>query len=194
MNNHRSIGVYAFRTTANDHLNYASRFRTLNNQGRTCDIVAMMRTGDTIATAGGCSYDEEHYMEWAPKIYGQKITARWEENFWLDETITVWSNSAWDKLKKHFDLLKSDYSLFREEFVPMRWTANGVTMFDLRGCCERLTHYLLGIKVRNVAMEERNDGTIVLYGRKTWLTTFREGIAMINYYTMASKFKEVYGF
>lgn len=196
MNKRRSLGIYAFRTPTSDHLNYGTKFRTLNNQGRTMEIASMMRIPETMAMSDGCSYDVEHYLDWSTKVYNRLISSRWEEDFWLDEEITFWNNPAWEKLQKHFNLLKSNYTLFREEFVPMKWTSHGVTIFDIRGYCEYLSggYQRKGIKLRNVAMEVRPDGTTVLYGRKTWLATFLEGQQMINYYTMATKFHDVYGF
>lgn len=195
MNKMRSFGIYAFRTPTNDHLNYGTKFRTLNNQGNMSAIMSMMRTSDTVATAGGCSYDEEHYMEWAPKIYNQRLTSRWEENFWLEETVTFWNNSAWDKLRIHYNSLAKNYSLFRDLFVPIKWTTGGVSMTDIKSYMEYLTETIFpgGVAIKNLALEERY-GRSIIYAKKSWLQTFRKGRQMINYYSMAKKFHEVYGF
>lgn len=195
MNKMRSFGIYAFRTPTNDHLNYGTKFRTLNNQGNMSAIMSMMRTSDTVATAGGCSYDEDHYMEWAPKIYNQRLASRWEENFWLEETVTFWNNSAWDKLRIHYNSLAKNYSLFRDLFVPIKWTTGGVSMTDIKSYMEYLTETIFpgGVAIKNLALEERN-GRSIIYAKKSWLQTFREGQQMINYYSMAKKFHEVYGF
>lgn len=195
MNKMRSFGIYAFRTPTNDHLNYGTKFRTLNNQGNMSAIMSMMRTSDTVATAGGCSYDEEHYMEWAPKIYNQRLASRWEENFWLEETVTFWNNSAWDKLRIHYNSLAKNYSLFRDLFVPIKWTTGGVSMTDIKSYMEYLTETIFpgGVAIKNLALEERN-GRSIIYAKKSWLQTFRKGRQMINYYSMAKKFHEVYGF
>ena len=195
MNKMRSLGVYAFRTPTNDHLWYGTKFRTLNNQGNVAGITSMMHPADTVATAGGCSYDVENYMKWAPRIYEQRIACRWEKDYWLDETLTFWNNSTWSKLKRHFDNLSRDYSLFRDLFIPIRWTTGQVTMTDIKAYCTYLTEekFPAGIAIRNLALEERRNMTI-LYARRKWLQTFHEGQQMINYYTMARKFKEIYGF
>lgn len=195
MNKMRSFGIYAFRTPTNDHLNYGTKFRTLNNQGNMSAIMSMMRTSDTVATAGGCSYDEKHYMEWAPKIYNQRLASRWEENFWLEETVTFWNNSAWDKLRIHYNSLAKNYSLFRDLFVPIKWTTGGVSMTDIKSYMEYLTETIFpgGVAIKNLALEERN-GRSIIYAKKSWLQTFRKGQQMINYYSMAKKFHEVYGF
>lgn len=195
MNKMRSFGIYAFRTPTNDHLNYGTKFRTLNNQGNMSAIMSMMRISETIATAGGCSYDEEHYMEWAPKIYNQRLASRWEENFWLEETVTFWNNSAWDKLRIHYNSLAKNYSLFRDLFVPIKWTTGGVSMTDIKSYMEYLTETIFpgGVAIKNLALEERN-GRSIIYAKKSWLQTFRKGRQMINYYSMAKKFHEVYGF
>ena len=195
MNKMRSFGIYAFRTPTNDHLNYGTKFRTLNNQGNMSAIMSMMRTSDTVATAGGCSYDEEHYMEWAPKIYNQRLASRWEENFWLEETVTFWNNSAWDKLRIHYNSLAKNYSLFRDLFVPIKWTTGGVSMTDIKSYMEYLTETIFpgGVAIKNLALEERY-GRSIIYAKKSWLQTFRKGRQMINYYSMAKKFHEVYGF
>ena len=195
MNKMRSFGIYAFRTPTNDHLNYGTKFRTLNNQGNMSAIMSMMRTSDTVATAGGYSYDVEHYMEWAPKIYNQRLASRWEENFWLEETVTFWNNSAWDKLRIHYNSLAKNYSLFRDLFVPIKWTTGGVSMTDIKSYMEYLTETIFpgGIAIKNRALEERN-GRSIIYAKKSWLQTFRKGRQMINYYSMAKKFHEVYGF
>lgn len=195
MNKMRSFGIYAFRTPTNDHLNYGTKFRTLNNQGNMSAIMSMMRTSDTVATAGGCSYDEEHYMEWAPKIYNQRLASRWEENFWLEETVTFWNNSAWDKLRIHYNSLAKNYSLFRDLFVPIKWTTGGVSMTDIKSYMEYLTETIFpgGVAIKNLALEERY-GRSIIYAKKSWLQTFRKGRQIINYYSMAKKFHEVYGF
>lgn len=195
MNKHRSLGVYAFRTPTNDHLWYGTKFRTLNNQGNVAGIASMMRTTDTIATAGGSSYDVENYMKWAPQIYNRRLSARWEKDYWLEETLTFWNNSAWDKLRRHFGDLSRDYKMFRELFIPIRWTTARVTMTDIKTYMEHLTEEVLpaGIAVRNLAMEEKR-GQSIIYARRTWLQTFSEGQQMLNFYTMASKFQKVYGF
>ena len=195
MNKMRSFGIYAFRTPTNDHLNYGTKFRTLNNQGNMSAIMSMMRTSDTVATAGGCSYDEEHYMEWAPKIYNQRLASRWEENFWLEETVNFWNNSAWDKLRIHYNSLAKNYSLFRDLFVPIKWTTGGVSMTDIKSYMEYLTETIFpgGVAIKNLALEERY-GRSIIYAKKSWLQTFRKGRQMINYYSMAKKFHEVYGF
>lgn len=195
MNKMRSFGIYAFRTPTNDHLNYGTKFRTLNNQGNMSAIMSMMRTSETIATAGGCSYDEEHYLEWAPKIYNQRLASRWEENFWLEETVTFWNNSAWDKLRIHYNSLAKNYSLFRDMFVPIKWTTEEVSMTDIKSYMEYLTETIFpgGVAIKNLALEERN-GRSIIYAKKSWLQTFRKGQQMINYYSMAKKFHEVYGF
>ena len=195
MNKGRSLGIYAFRTPPSHHLEYGGKFQTLIGQGNIGAISSMMRVEDTIATEGGCSYDEKHYLEWSSKIYNQHISARWERNYWLDEVITFWNNSAFDKLRKHYNDLKMDYNLFREMFIPIKWTTGGVTMTDIKSYLEYLTteKFYSGIAVRNLALEEKYGRTI-LYAKKSWLQKFQEGQQMINYYTMATNFKEVYGF
>ena len=195
MNKMRSLGIYAFRTPTNDHLCYGSKFRTLNNQGNVGGIVSMMRTSDTVATAGGCSYDVEHYMEWAPKIYNRRVVARWEKDYWLEEAVTFWNNVTWDKLRIHYNNLAKNYSLFRDMFIPIKWTTGGISMTDIKVCMTYLTDTVFpcGIPIKYLALEEKN-GRSIIYAKKSWLQTFREGQQMINYYTMATKFREVYGF
>jgi len=195
MNRHRSLGIYAFRTPTNDHLWFGTKFRTINNQGKRPYIADMMRMTDTIATAGECSYDVEGYMQWAPKIYNQRMACRWEKDYWLEESITFWNNSTWDKLKRHYKNISHNYNLFRELFIPIRWTTGLVTMTDIKSYCTFLTEevFVGGIAIKNLALEEK-DYVTVLYARKSWLQTFHEGQQMINFYMMAKKFKEVYGF
>ena len=195
MNKMKSLGIYAFRTPTNDHLCYGSKFRTLNNQGNVGGIVSMMHTSDTIATAEGCSYDVEHYMEWAPKIYNRRVVARWEKDYWLEEAVTFWNNSTWDKLRIHYNSLAKNYSLFRDLFVPIRWTTEEVSMTDIKSYMEYLTGTIFpgGVSIKNLALEEKNGRSIV-YAKKSWLQTFREGQQMINYYSLATKFHDVDGF
>lgn len=195
MNRHRSLGIYAFRTPTNDHLGYGTKFRTLNNQGNVEEIMSMMRTSDTIATSGGGSYDVDHYLEWSPKIYNQHVAARWDKDYWLEEHVFGSASSTLNKLRRHYDSLAKDYPLFREMFVPMKWTTEWVSMTDIKSFLSYLTGTLFpgGVAVKNLAVEERN-GRVIIYAKKSWLQTFKEGQQMINYYTMAKKFHEVYKF
>jgi hypothetical protein len=68
-------------------------------------------------------------------------------------------------------------------------------MTDIKSFLSYLTGTLFpgGVAVKNLAVEERN-GRVIIYAKKSWLQTFKEGQQMINYYTMAKKFREVYKF
>lgn len=68
-------------------------------------------------------------------------------------------------------------------------------MTDIKSYMEYLTGTIIpgGVAIKNLALEEKN-GRSVVYAKKSWLQTFREGQQMINFYMMAKKFKEVYGF
>lgn len=196
MNKFRSLGVYAFRTPPSDLRDYAPVFRSLCEQGRTERISDMMRAADTMATAGGCSYDVENYLEWSSKIYAQKTSvARWDNDYWLSRTIEFANNQTMNDLKRHHELLAKNYSLFRQQFVPIRWTTVGITSTELKTTLKELIENQCptGIAVRNLALEERRERTI-LYARRSFLSTFPAGRAMLNYYTMATNFKKVYGF
>ena len=193
MNKHRSLGIYAFRTPTNDHLWYGTKFRTMHNQGRGGQIADMMRTSDTIATAGGCSYDVEHYLEWSSKIYDQKICARWEDNYWLQKSFDYINTQTVRELERHYDLLIENIERFREQFIPIRWTTATITEGDLKTALKDIIdeYCPAGIAVKNVALGMSGSRT-VLYARKTFLQGFPAGQSMLNYYTMAKKFNEVY--
>ncbi len=194
MNKKRSNGVNDFRTPKHDHLWFSTKFRTLNNQGRTGQIASMIHTAETIATARGCSYDVEHYMEWAPKIYNHIEVNRWDSNAWMFEPITT-VKSTWTQLTRFYKIIsRRNQEIFNELFIPVFWTTKMLSRTELIKEMEWLImQHGGGVQIQNFAVDDTME-KIIVYARKRWLKEFSAGRAKIIYNKMAINREKIYGF
>lgn len=198
----REKGVYSFRTPPSDYLNLAPLYRNLVERGRTDLVERTIRSDVTMVTAMESSFDEESYMEWAPKIYKHRTVARWNPDFWMMRESDFYARRKQDveDMVRMYENICNEKSV---KYIPVRWTNGCLSEDDVKlfprhllDRAERASVPLYYFALRRVTDMSSYRTRLVLYVKQDFLETFKTGQDLINYYRMASErnFKQVYGF
>ena len=181
----RARGLNPFRTPKSDYLEFAPRFRSLCERGRIGSIPSFIHFGDVYAR-GSCAFDEDAYLEWATKIYGDISKPIWVENSWLDEEILNLGIATRRNLKTHLRLLRGKEGDM-QKFIPIKWSNPYTNIYDILSFVEHLIkespahpHF------RDLALLD-SGRSCVLFARKSWLISFTEGIQICRYILYVNK-------
>lgn len=191
----RSRGVYAFATPTPHYREMNAGYNLMIEQGRVEDIASTICLDYTLSRSGG-GYNEEKYLEWSSKIYGQHHQSPvWSPDYWMTVDSDFFHRRDFDTIERIGKTLPKGW----KSYVPVRWT----TRFIYEGDIRSFTRYLIEMSGRQTVPMfyfaiKRINGIwgeqVILYARRDFLEKFHTGLDLINYYEMAVNLKKVYGF
>jgi hypothetical protein len=193
----KSAGIGAYRNKGSDYYEYAPLFRDCSQTGR-LDII------DSLVDYSTTIYGSTSYID-TTGMYNNNNNIHstiWDKDNWLHEEVSAWTNRRIRDTEKVYNHIIKEFGddFFNNHYIPVFYdNIDTRIQKDFMTFAMHLMEDCAGWKsmeLFNFALRHLSDGRMVLYARISWLTRFKSGCDIINYYRLAKSrsFTKVYGF
>ncbi len=205
----RSKGIYAFENRRSDYHDLYPRIRDILDRKDMASLtsLASYSQSKTMVTPVS-SFDYDSYMQWAPQFYREldEQYNKYHPCAFMKEECNTNGVSLFQNLEQVYDKMMempNGRSWFRRNYVPVKWTTRYNSHQDIRAGLQTLIDDAgcLTVTMDTFAMtyvKGKRDKYMVVYARKSFLSSFQDGICLIEYIRQITRdsalFESVYGF